>query len=121
MTRPAKPSTATTAADFWALLDRWNISEAHGAAIIGHPPTRRSGPLSEDQLERLEMLREIDRLAAELYRGDPEGWLRRSNSTTAFEGRSPLGHIIHEGRAGIEHVLHHLLRIGTGGEATKRR
>ena len=68
---PAPPDTPLqqlgSGAEFWALLNRWGVSDVHAEKIIGQPPgTRLARSLTKDQSERLEMLREIDRLAAEL-------------------------------------------------------
>jgi uncharacterized protein (DUF2384 family) len=123
--RPASGLKSATAAAFWALMQRWGVPDDQALQLIDQPPSK-SGKrprfsLSADQAERLQLLREIDQQAIDLYHRDAGNWLRRPNSSTLFGRRSPLAFMVREGRGGIEAVLRHLHKMAFGGSVAEKR
>jgi hypothetical protein len=94
------------------------------SAPADRPAARASGKrprfaLNPDQAERLEMLREVDRHAIDIYQ-DAAGWLQRVNRSTMFGGRSPVAYMACEGRGGIEAVLLHLNKMAFSGSVVDK-
>jgi hypothetical protein len=113
-----------TGSAFWALMARWSVPDDQALQLIGQPP-RASGKrprfaLNPDQAERLELLREVDRHATDIYQ-DAAGWLQRVNRSTMFGGRSPVDYMAGEGREALRRAAspeqNDLQRVG-GGQAT---
>jgi hypothetical protein len=94
------------------------------SAPADRPAARASGKrprfaLNPDQAERLEMLREVDRHATDIYQ-DAGQWLRRPNQTTMFAGMPPIALMAQEGREGIEAVLRHLNKMTFSGSVAAK-
>jgi uncharacterized protein (DUF2384 family) len=114
----AQAPKPVSGAAFWELMARWGVSDAEALQLIGQPPSasgkRPRFALNPDQAERLEMLREVDRHATDIYQ-DAGEWLRRPNQTTMFAGMPPITLMAQEGREGIEAVLRHLNKMTFSG------
>jgi uncharacterized protein (DUF2384 family) len=99
-------------------MARWGIPDYQALQLIGQPPSASSKrprfALTPDQTERLEMLREVDRHATDIYQ-DAGEWVRRVNRSTMFAGKPPIAPMVQEGREGIEAVLRHLNRMTFSG------
>jgi uncharacterized protein (DUF2384 family) len=125
---PAAPtdkpaSRPVTGAAFWALMARWGVPDVQALQLVGQPPSasgkRPRFALNPDQAERLEMLREVDRHATDIYQ-DAGQWLRRPNQTTMFAGMPPIALMAQEGREGIEAVLRHLNKMTFSGSVAAK-
>jgi uncharacterized protein (DUF2384 family) len=88
---------------------------AHAAAESGmrstaiHDNTTRQTYFPDttgEQAERFALLRQIDRHATDIF-GSTTNWLGRANPP-AFSGRTPLEHMLNNGRRGIDDVLRFL-------------
>jgi hypothetical protein len=106
-------------------MQHWGVPDDQAMQLIDQAPSasgkRPEFALTTDQAERLEMLREIDRHAGDVYQ-EAGGWLRRSNPSLVFAGLSPLAYMIRDGRDGIETVLRRVHMIASGRSlADKRR
>jgi uncharacterized protein (DUF2384 family) len=114
----AQAQKPATAAAFWALMARWGIPDAEALQLIGQPLSasgkRPWFALNPEQAGRLEMLREIDRHATDIYQ-DAGEWLRRPNQTTMFAGMPPIILMAQEGREGTEAVLRYLNKMTFSG------
>jgi uncharacterized protein (DUF2384 family) len=114
----AQAPKPVSGAAFWELMARWGVSDAEALQLIGQPPSasgkRPRFALNPDQAERLEMLREVDRHATDIYQ-DAGEWLRRPNQTTMFAGMPSITLMAQEGREGIEAVLRHLNKMTFSG------
>ena len=107
-THKSGPSSITGAA-FWVLMDRWQVPDETALRLIAGPPLTSTGKrprfrLTGEQVERFILLRELDRHAADIF-GDPATWLARSNRAAPFSARTPLEHMLRNGRHGIADVL----------------
>jgi uncharacterized protein (DUF2384 family) len=112
-----------TGAAFWTLMATWGIPDVQALQLIGQPSSasgkRPRFALNPDQAERLELLREVDRHATDIYQ-DAAGWLRRVSRSTMFGGRSPVDYMAREGRRGIEAVLLHLNKMTFSGSVAAK-
>ena len=93
-------------------MDRWHVPDEAALRLIAGPPLTSKGRrprfrLTGEQVERFAFLSEIDRHAADMF-GEAGIWLTRSNRAPPFSGRTPLEHMLHNGRAGIADVLRFL-------------
>lgn len=96
----------------------WGLSVAEQVTLLGLTDEadlasmRGQSPqdASHDLLERLAMLMDIYQALISLLPGQEEahGWLRRPNSQTLFEGRSPMAKMLERGRLGIRDTRAHL-------------
>jgi uncharacterized protein (DUF2384 family) len=80
--------------------------------LIAGPPLTGTGKrprfrLTGEQVERFTSLREIDRHAVDIF-GEAATWLARSNPAAVFSGRTPVEHMLCNGRRGIADVLRFL-------------
>ena len=93
-------------------MDRWQVPDQPALRLIAGPPLTSKGKrprfrLTGEQVERLAFLSEIDRHAADMF-GEAATWLARSNRAPPFSGRTPLEHMLRNGRPGIADVLRFL-------------
>jgi hypothetical protein len=101
-----------SAPDFWALMERWRISDPVALELIQYPGKMpRSGKrprfrLLSSQQRLTSYLAELE--AALAAAGHQPEWLHRKSR--AFAGRSPLDIIIQEGTGGAAEVLRALNR-----------
>ena len=103
------PPQAFSGADFCGLLGRWQLNNTQMAKVIGYPHNVRPPTiLTKVQMERLAKLREIDSLCVQVSAGDPAIWLNRPTKM-AFNGKSPIAHMLRYGEDGIHQVLQHLI------------
>ena len=116
-------SKQITGAAFWALMARWGIPDDQALKLIDHAPgasdKRPRFALTSEQAERLDLLREIDRHAADIY-DDAGEWLRRPNRSTMFSGKPPVFLMATEGREGIEAVLRYLNKMTFSGSVAAK-
>jgi uncharacterized protein (DUF2384 family) len=77
-------------------MARWSVPTTRALQLIGQPASasgkRPRFALNLDQAERLELLRDVDRHATDIYQ-DAAGWLQRANGSTMFGGRSPVDYM----------------------------
>ena len=93
-------------------MDRWEVPDEAALSLIAGPPLTGTGKrprfqLTGEQVERFNLLREIDRHAVDIF-GTASAWLARSNPAPAFSGRTPLEHMLGNGARGIADVLRFL-------------
>jgi hypothetical protein len=90
----------------------WEIPDEAAVRLIAGPPLTNTGKrprfrLIGEQVERFTFLREIDRHVVDIF-GKAAAWLARPNPEPAFSGRTPLEHMLRNGRSGIADVLRFL-------------
>lgn len=113
---PKAESPSITGVAFWELMDSWKVPDEAALRLIAGPPLTEAGKrprfrLTGEQAERFILLREIDRHLVDLF-GKAATWLVHSNPAPEFSGRTPLEHMLRNGRGGISDVLH-LLKLQT--------
>src|ERR1700746_2810994 len=104
--RPALyPSQATSKA-FWALMDRWGVSDDKALQLLDHlggltaTGKRPRVAMTRDEEKRFAYLTEIDTAAQAIF-GETGPWLLRKNKASPFGGSAPLDHMIKLGERGL--------------------
>ncbi len=114
------PSTA-----FWALMDRWRVTDLDALALVGHPGgltkkgTRPRFRLLDDEGARFGALRRLD-TALDTLGLDPGDWLSTPRKEAPFNGETALAVLQRDGEAGARQLLHLLNRRGLAAGLAER-
>jgi len=104
-------------AEFWALIDRWDVPDLEALALIGHEGglsksgTRPRFRLRGDEARRFAGLRALDTALA-VMGIPPPPWLRTAQRQPPYAGRTPLQVLREGGEDGATAVHHQLTREG---------
>ncbi len=106
-----------TSATFWALMDRWQVSDLAALALIGH----RGGLSKEGLRPRFKLVGEEAKmvyLAFEIDQTlrniglDPKMWVAKSIKATPFTDSTPVVYLAKNGVKGFQEVGRYLLKNG---------
>ena len=112
----AEAADSVSSAAFWALMDRWRVSDLDALALIGHAGgltrkgTRPRFRLEGDEAARYAALRRLD-TALETLRLDPAAWLATPLGPKPHDD-PPLALLHRDGADGARQLLHALNRQG---------
>ncbi|MBN8871229.1 MAG: hypothetical protein J0H67_00185 [Rhodospirillales bacterium] len=113
-TPPHPVGRTVSAAQFWELMERWNVPDPVALELIAFPGKMpRSGKRPRfrfitKQQRLAAFLAEVDRALAAA--GHQPAWLHQKRRAAPFNGRSPLQVMVEEGLAGSATVLRVLTR-----------
>jgi hypothetical protein len=102
---------------FWALMDRWKLSDAEALDLIGHPGgltkkgTRPRFRVVGEEARLFGQLQEIES-ALSLLAADTAAWMRRPIRDAPFRGQSPISYITRNGLKGARAVARQVLMAG---------
>jgi len=106
-----------TSTVFWALMDRWKLSDAEALDLIGHPGgltkkgTRPRFRVVGEEARLFGQLQEIES-ALSLLAANTAAWMRRPNRDAPFRGQSPISYITRNGLKGARAVARQVLMAG---------
>ena len=106
-----------TSTVFWALMDRWKLSDVEALDLIGHPgglTKKRTRPrfrVAGEEARLFGQLQEIES-ALSLLVTDTAAWMRRPIKDAPFRGQSPVSHITRNGLEGARAVARQVLMAG---------
>ncbi|MBS0640212.1 MAG: DUF2384 domain-containing protein [Proteobacteria bacterium] len=106
-----------TSTVFWALMDRWKLTDAEALDLIGHrggltkKGTRPRFKVAGAEAALFGHLREIEAALAPLV-GDPAAWLRSPIPESPFDGSSPLDYMTRKKIEGAQAVGRAILLTG---------
>lgn len=110
----SEPEPLITGAAFWALMDRWAVTDEAALRMIAGPVPARQGVrprfrLRGAQLDAYELLRSIDRHLEDLF-GASRTWLSAPIGDKPFARRTPLAFMAEGGPRAVAQTLRHLER-----------
>jgi len=113
---PGKPRDYTSTV-FWALMDRWKLSDAEALNLIGHSSgltkkgTRPRFKVAGKQAQLFGHLREIDAALSPLVK-DSGAWMHKPLKEAPLSGTTPLAYITQRGIEGARSVERAILMAG---------
>ena len=113
---PTKPRGYTSTV-FWALMDRWTLSDPEALNLIGYSGgltkkgTRPRFRVVGKQAQLFGHLREIDAALSPLVT-DSGAWMRKALKEAPFSGTTPLAYITQKGIEGAKAVERTILMAG---------
>ena len=113
----SRGSTKTSSIAFWALMDRWRISDTAALELIGHPNrltkkgTRPRFKLIDGEVELFRSLQEIDTALIPLQ-VDPGKWLNQPIDVAPFIGATPIAYLTRLRMQGVHDTLRFILQQG---------
>lgn len=106
---------------FFELANRWNLTVEQRCILLGDVSRQtyynwqsgRVGVLSRDQLERVSLVKDIDRCLHRIFtdQAAAAAWLTTPNESEPFRGRDPLRHALQGGVLDLHSVRNHLKAI----------
>jgi hypothetical protein len=112
-----------TSAEFWALADRWKLSDLEALALIGHTGgmtkkgTRPRFKVAGQEAKLFGQIREIDAALSPLI-GDAAAWIRQSVKEVPFRGQIAVAYITRHGVDGAREVARIVLMTGLRRQAS---
>jgi hypothetical protein len=102
---------------FWALMDRWKLSDPEALALIGHTGgmtkkgTRPRFKVVGQEAKLFGQIREIDAALSPLV-GDAAAWIRQPIKEAPFHGQTAAAYITQHGVDGAREVARLVLMTG---------